>query len=395
MIAATYAALVEHRRTRVEVLTERLVATIESGNPGYAATGLVPHADLWRSCHDNVVRALELLVRPSREEGGLDPGDDPAYDAARATGRRRAEQGLPLDDVLRSFRLGGRLVWEDLVDHVGEKLPGAEMREVGTRLWGVVDETSAQVAAAYHAAERAAVRADEQLRAELWEGLVSGRAEDPRFAHEVGRILDLPVGGAYVVVTGVDVETDRLQEALSPLRSLWARRTGGVVGLVPVDAADAGDVVLALREAVRSGAGPVGTSTVVSGLSGVGTGFRQASVALRTLGSDPGVVTFDERLPEALLLTSPEVAGHLVALWLEPVLALPAVEADPLLTTLDAWVTTGGSASVTATRVHCHRNTVLNRLRRVSMLIGHELVDAVPPVELALALRAHRAGLTE
>jgi hypothetical protein len=39
---------------------------------------------------------------------------DDYFDAARETGRRRAEQRMPLDDVLRSFRLGGRLVWEAL-----------------------------------------------------------------------------------------------------------------------------------------------------------------------------------------------------------------------------------------------------------------------------------------
>nr|WP_242680649.1 helix-turn-helix domain-containing protein [Nocardioides sp. IC4_145] len=116
---------------------------------------------------------------------------------------------------------------------------------------------------------------------------------------------------------------------------------------------------------------------------------------MRTLGGEPGVATFDERLPEALLLTAPEVAGRLVAVWLGPLLALPAAESEALLDTLEAWVASGGSATTTAARVHCHRNTVLNRLRRVSTLLARDLVDAVPPVELALALRAHRAGLPD
>ncbi|MDN4160739.1 PucR family transcriptional regulator [Nocardioides abyssi] len=409
MSPETRAVLAEHRQARVEPLTDRLVATIEATNPGYRTWGVVPPADLWRSCHDNVDRVLELLV--VGDDDARDPADDPAYDAARATGRRRSEQGLPLDDVLRSFRLGGRLIWEDLVDQVGEELPGGEVREVGTRLWEVVDQTSAQVAAAYHASERAAVRADEQLRAELWEGLLSGRAEDPRFAQEAARILDLPVDGGLVVVTATGVDPDRLQSLVAPLRSSWVRRTGGVVGLVLVGGGPTGGpgrVVAALG----STGGPVGASTVVTGLAAVGTGFRQASVALRTLGTGgaggaggdagaeaggraAGVASFDDRLPEALLLTAPEVAGRLVAVWLGPLLALPAAESDALLGTLEAWVAAGGSATTTAARVHCHRNTVLNRLRRVSTLLGRDLVDAVPPVELALALRAHRAGLPD
>ena len=87
------------------------------------------------------------------------------------------------------------------------------------------------------------------------------------------------------------------------------------------------------------------------------------------------------------------MAGRLVAVWLGPVLALPAAEAADLLATLEAWVGTGGSTTHTAQRVHCHRNTVLNRLRRVAAVTGRDLLDAAPPVELVLALRALRVGL--
>jgi DNA-binding PucR family transcriptional regulator len=132
---------------------------------------------------------------------------------------------------------------------------------------------------------------------------------------------------------------------------------------------------------------------VVSGLAGVDTGVRQAALAVRTLDGRPGVAAFDDRLPEALLLTSPEVAGRLVAVWLGPLLALPALELDPLLETLEAWVATGGSTTHTAARVHCHRNTVINRLRRIATLTGQDRFEGVPPLELGLALRALGSGL--
>ena len=106
--AVTPEFLAEHRRDRLEVVTDRLVETIQRDNAGYRHAGVVPLADLRQSCHDNVARVLELLAE-AVEVGTVTPRGDrePAYDAARATGRRRAEQGLPLDDVLRSFRIGG------------------------------------------------------------------------------------------------------------------------------------------------------------------------------------------------------------------------------------------------------------------------------------------------
>lgn len=97
---------------RLPKLTDELVEVILVENPAYRALGTVPKAELWRSCHDNLARVLELLAagRPTPQATQED-----LYDAAQATGRSRAEQAMPLDDVLGSFRLGGRLVWQ--LDH--------------------------------------------------------------------------------------------------------------------------------------------------------------------------------------------------------------------------------------------------------------------------------------
>ncbi len=103
-----------------------------------------------------------------------------------------------------------------------------------------------------------------------------------------------------------------------------------------------------------------------------------------------GFAALDERLPEAILVQSPELAQQLVHTWLGSLIDLPEAERTPLMDTLDAWVETSGSAGRTAELVHCHRNTVLNRLRRLSEATGHDLTTGTTPVELVLALRAHR-----
>ncbi|GAB2865187.1 PucR family transcriptional regulator [Nocardioides pacificus] len=395
--AGDLAFLAAHRATRVPALTDRLVATIQAQNAGYRTTGLVPDDDLRESCRDNIARVLDLLA--AAVEGREPCAEDGWYDAARATGRRRSEQGLPLDDVLRSFRLGGRLIWDDLVQQAEETLDAQALREIGTRLWEVVDETSAQVAAAYHVSERSRVRADEQLRAELWEGLLSGRAAEPGFAHEAGRILDLPVTGPTLVLAVEGDEGQHLEQALRSrvVASAWVRRSAGAVGVVALRDTSVAGALDVLRAVA---AHPVGVSVVVAGLAETATAFRQASLALRLCagqpaGQPPGrpcVASFDDRLPDALLLTSPEVAGRLVAVWLGPLLALAPAESEQLLETLEAWVDCGGSTADTAAAVHCHRNTVLNRIRRIAAVTGTDLVDRAPPLELALALRALRVG---
>lgn len=377
-------------------LADELVRRIGTENPGYRPEGRVPYDDLWQSCHDNLARVLQLVQDPV--PGTSVPGDgggDDLFDAARMTGRQRAEQRVPLDDVLRSFRLGGRLVWESLIDQARAVGTAAEdaLLDVGTRVWEVVDAVSAQVATAYHDAERRLVRADEQRRAALWEGLLGGRASDAAFADDAARILDVPVRGPYVVVVGDNVGASAGSSALLDsrlravgIRSAWQPRGEVLVGLVlarPV----LEPVLRELRDALPVAAG---VSFAVSGLADVDAGYRQALLARRALpAGEVAVTALAERLPEALLLQSPELTRELVRGWLGPLLELPPAEGRLLLDTLEAWVLTSGSAARTATAVHCHRNTVINRLRRIEALTGHE-ASAAAPLDLALALRGWR-----
>ena len=374
--------------TGVASLTDRLVDTIQQSNPGYRASRVVPDEDLWRSCHDNLTRILQLVGSAEARF------DQEYYDAARATGRRRAEQGLPLDDLLRSFRIGGRLVWEALVAEARSLgVDDDGMLDVGTRVWEVVDRSSAQVATAYHDAERTAVRADEQRRTSIWEGLLTGVGEDPGFAFEAARLLEVPVDARYLVVVAEPASRDadssrRLRDRLAAVRvrSTWQARGASLIGLVVAPEGSTRELP-ALREVLEVRAG---ASSPVEGLGQVHAGFRQAVLALRTLRPGDRLAALDERLPEAMLVQSPELAQQLVRAWLGSLLDLSEAERAPLLDTLEAWVETSGSAGRTAELVHCHRNTVLNRLRRLSGATGHDLTTGTTPVELVLALRARR-----
>ena len=388
---------------RVPGLADALVQMIEKQNLAYRAMAVVPGDDLWRSCRDNLTSMLQLIA--------LRPGDDPTagrdqhYDAARATGRRRAEQGMPLDDVLRSFRLGGRLVWEALIDqaHADQLADRDGLLDLATRVWEVVDATSAQVAAAYHAAEGELLRADAQRMAALWEGLLYGRAKDTAFAYEVSQILCVPVEGPYAVVVADagpgknNAARVREQLAAREIVSVWQVRADSLVGLLALRQPALGTALGVLRETL---AAPAGVSLVARGLTEVDTAYQQAALARRTiLGDQADVAALEERLPDALLLSSPELARQLVDRWLGGLLELPPAERRLLLGTLQIWVATGGSVKHTADAAFCHRNTVLNRLQRMQAITGHDFADPGCLVELKLALRAAAlmpgpAGLT-
>ena len=392
----TARSLAESVLRRVDQLTDVLVSVIGEQNPGYRLVDVVPRDDLWHSCHDNLRRVLQLIGRADDAEDFYDAAREtgPSHPAARAPGRRRAEQQLPLDDVLRSFRLGGRLVWQALTDQAraAGEVNNEAMLDLATRVWEVVDAISAQVAQAYHTAERGLVRANEQRRASLWEALLQGRAVDAGFAYEAGRTLRLPTSGPYVVVTaagpgGVD-PVEPLGAVLEKLgsASAWQLRADVLVGLVSLPRRDVVRATAAVGSVLATAAG---VSLVVEWLAAVHTAYRQSVLAMRTV--PPGrteVVCLAERLPEALLLSSPELTDSLLQTHLRGLLDLGGDERAFLLETLATWGGTGGSATRSAQVLHCHRNTVLNRIHRIEGLIEQRLTGGELPLELGLIVRA-------
>ncbi len=130
---------------------------------------------------------------------------------------------------------------------------------------------------------------------------------------------------------------------------------------------------------------------MVDGLADLGHARRLAELALRTCPPDAtGIVRLDQRMPTALVVSQPELAGRLVTEVLGEVLALEPADRAVLLETLDAWLACEGSAGRAAGRLYCHRNTVFNRLRRLEQLTSRSLARPRDLVEVALAVEAHR-----
>lgn len=385
-VAAVAARLARATLADLDAVTDRLVAEILSENPDYYEAALVSEPDLRTSCRSNIERVLQLLGECVTE------GEDP-YDAAKRTGRRRAEQRVALDLVLRSFRLGGRVVWSSALDAARREsdVEPEMLLDVATSIWTVVDAVSSSVADSYRRTELEMLRADEQRRRVLIDELLRGAGEDPAFADEALRTLGLSTEGAYAVVAAEDGQGSigllEPEEALAchGLHSVWQTRSGALIGIVAIGDRSVEEVAAALGRKIRA---KVGVSPAVPRCAGIPQARELALVALRTI--PPGVVrtvSLDDYLPQALLARSPDLADRLVDRTLGPVLALPQGERELLLTTLATWLDADCSAKATAGRLYCHRNTVLNRLSRIESLLG-PVHGAQRCVWLSLALQA-------
>ncbi|WRZ93462.1 helix-turn-helix domain-containing protein [Streptomyces sp. NBC_01007] len=424
-------------------LTERLMDLLKEREPAYR-TAMEADAE---SVRDEVRRSLRLNVGSLIRPGEL---REAAHRCSWAIGRARAERGLPLDALLRAFRLGGGMIWQELVDETTRRHP-ADARllvHVAADVWNFVDDHCAVVADAYRQTERELMwRRENRLRlmtAALLDGTARiadlpaaaaalGLPEQGRYAVVLAR---LPVGRAFADVRG--------QVRISGLRVLWYRDRdrdsegsygivllgdhpygggpsghGHEIGLLDAEAdadpeptpgpaaergpgggdgrdgerprthgpdVDAGEIA---RRLTAPPVARVGVSPVVDGLAAIGTARRLADTALRACPRSGGTVVLEEHLPAALVVSSPVLGAALSERVLGPLLRLDLSDRDVMLDTLTAWLACDGSAQRAAGRLYCHRNTVLNRLRRCEQLTGRSLTRPADVVELSLALAAH------
>ncbi|MEU9465250.1 helix-turn-helix domain-containing protein [Streptomyces avermitilis] len=367
-------------------ITERLLAVLQEQEPAYRAAFETDPSGLWQEVHRSLRHNVGSLLRP-RE----------CRDAARRCswriGAERAEQGMPLDALLHAFRLGGALVWRGLVEEAARRDPD-DVRllvHVASDVWNFVDEHCTLVADAYRHVERQlAWRRENRLRL-MTTALLDGTTRIADLP-DVASALDLPEQGRYAVVSvavahpAAHVGTQLL--SVPPgMRALWHTGTDAEHGIVHLGEGEPKDLVD--RVTVPIGA-RVGISRAVDGLAAVGDARRLAETALRACPESGGTVLLDEHLPAALLVSAPALGTALVNRVLGPLLSLDPSDRDLLLDTVSAWLDSDGSAQRAATRLYCHRNTVLNRLRRFEQLTGRCLTRPVDVVDTSLALTARR-----
>ncbi|MGW8063776.1 helix-turn-helix domain-containing protein [Streptomyces ziwulingensis] len=373
-------------------LTDRLVALLQEQEPAYRAAITKDPTVTWQEAHRSLRHSVASLLDPRG-----------ARDAARRCswriGTTRAEQGLPLDALLHAFRLGGSLVWQGLVEETSRTAP-EDVRllvHVAADVWNFVDEHCTLVADAYRQTEWQLNRRRENRARLLAAGLLDGTSRIADLP-EAAQALGLPEQGRYVVVAvtgGHSARPDAARAAAVPpgTRVHWHAGAENDYGIVLVGADQDG-----LPEPPGPGTGQdarlpglrIGIGSPVDGLAAVGDARRSADTALDICPGTGGTVRLADHLPAALVVSSPDLGRALAEKVLGPLLRLEPADREVLLDTLTTWLDCDGSAQRAGERLYCHRNTVLNRLRRCEQLTGRSLARPADVVEMSLALTARR-----
>jgi len=394
-VKAALHTLSRHLLGRLDSLADQLMLTVLQREPFYAQLGLTGSDELRQSLRRNLERGIQSLGAE------VPTGEDP-QDTSRETGRLRARQGVPLEAVLRAYRLGGRVIWQALLAASRVQFGGRydhALLDAAGYVWRVIDSSSSALVDAYRL-EESQLRSQELSRRHAFlNALLEGRGSDPALAADATAALGLPADGPMLCVVA-PVDTPRDDPLRSPrdvlaaegIVSSWHVRPTDIVGLVALGDRDPESVLDVLAPAV---VGKVGVSMVIHTLAEVRDAYGLAGTAARTL-SGPGIALLDDRLPEALLVGSPQLLPRLQETAFGDLLALPDPERRTMLQTLEAMIDSGGSPTHAAERLYCHRNTVIYRMQRIEAATGRRVADPRDRLLLALALMArHQSGGNE
>ena len=378
-------------RTRRELpeLVEIVYTTVLDRIPMYRSEDPVPHTDLRESIAQNLCSLVDAVALP-----------DSPFDltAPQATGRRRAQQGAPLPEVLRSYRICFSTLWDALVENARRsRAPGDTelLLSTATTIWHLTDEHAVAVTEAYRAATAELLLAQQRRRSALVEALLTGHPSVEASPIEAAALLGLPPDARFVVVAA---DTQGLAEESLPgierrlaehgVVSGWRLTPGLQLGVVALRA-DQREVALdILAGDVRA---RTGVSPEYDSLSDTPRALQLARTVLATLpAGEPGLQVFSSNPLEALVARTPGEARRLVHQVLGPVLELPHDDRIMLLDSLTEYVNSGGSARLAAKHMHCHPNTVRYRLRRLHELTGRTLTEPLDIAELTAAASALR-----
>jgi hypothetical protein len=353
------AAAIVARIPRAEAAGE-MAAEMESHVAAFERISTQSHTEIVEGLQRNLTRWSRFLLT------GVMPPDS-SFEPLRAWARARAEEGIRLEELLRSFALAHQLGWQLLRRHAHTDESDA-LLELAGLLAQYHDQVSAVVTETYLGEREMLVSEVERGARSLLERL---SVEEPLSApeRELAERLGVPLDRAYrafvVVMPG---RLRHRQAALAAhLRSgydaLAVTEGDCVVGLTwdAVAVADlgvGGDVLLVIGEPVRRG-----------GLAAA----REEVALLAEHGRRCGLVgRLEPRdyLFEILVGRSPGLAAQLR----EKVLA-PLADEDhaELRATLHTLVKCRFDRTAASAALHVHRNTLAYRLRRIEELAGLDL----------------------
>ena len=296
------------------------------------------------------------------------------YEALRDVGRRRAEQGFPLHEVLLANLVATEILWKKVMEFAP---PEAEARvEIQETFVGatilLLQQAVSALSAGYLEVEEARVADEEHDMQVLVETLAGLRRADRRHEERAEqRGIDLKtLKWCAVARTDGDVG-DRVRTLRRASPAAVVGRVGRrIIAFLP------GEAVPTIEME------PIGLASAEE----TTTGYRRATAALQVaLHLKEPQVLYEEVVPLAMVLAGPEEDRKaFVTAQLGPLLQDPL--GRELLKSLEAFYRAGQSVAAAARDLYVHRHTLEYRLSRIETVLERDIKAPHTRMLLELAM---------
>ena len=360
-------------------LVETMLGTFRTEIPGYAR---LPEAVIRGQVREVARQNTDLCL--DWVAGGGAP-EAAHFDDFKTSAKNRATEGMPLEDLLRAYRIGATSAWRVLVA-VATPAEHDALTGAAELVMIYIDQVSGTVAEAYLEERQHLVSEQERGLRGLLDALVGEDALDPGH-HETAAQLGLPLGGrfatfALAIPRGGARAHARVAAGLRAFAALALTEGDRVVGLwLPgrelAPALPAGAVAVLDPE--------VGREELAASLADV----RLAMDILLRQGRT-GVAPIHDLTLDLLLARAPRVAADLRARVLDPLSPNHGRSRGDLHRTVATYIALHRDRRQTAARLHIHPNTLDHRLHRARELNGLNLDDPEDLATMVLALREGR-----
>lgn len=350
---------------------------------GYAGSTVVD-----QDLQETAVASLELLLRLVGEL----PIPDRLSGISRALGHRRAQQGVPLESLLRAVRMDFRILWTAML----ERVPAASLPHFtadAVRVWEAVEFHTIRVHAGYLDELASMAHEKETQRAFLLSRLVNSDGKDPQLLSQAARALGVNPDNPFIVA----VSAEHGQKAFRA----GVQRAGAGQYMHERD----GALILILERAGSRGQTPAETPSwlypldcfVAPPAPTLADVPRMLRVALESLPTvtpeNPGARTISDAWRFVAAHRMGEYGTVLASSVLGPLDSISFHERGRLIETASEYFRSG-SVSDTAKHLYCHRNTVLNRLGRLAELTGYDPANPQDAATIITALQVRALGET-
>ncbi|MCI4658574.1 PucR family transcriptional regulator [Cryobacterium zhongshanensis] len=359
----------------VERLTDRFLDRVLRV-PGYDSIP-VPGSEIRRTG----AASFAALIRGLQQGSESVEGRAERLAIATDVGVSRARAGVPIESLMTAIRLDFSILWGELTS-IAEEADAALLVRHTDRVWHIVDSYASQTQSTYMAERQRMQYEASSLRqgyvATLF-GEVGPSAE--MLGHIAGELQlaeNAPLSVAVAI--GEDVAALRIVIASTAHRGaeiFTHHLGGGLVAFWPNDDRPGSAIQEAALQIGRLRCGLVG---FVPGLARLAESARIARDLASLLTADDGEALTVTRAWARMARLRLGESGLPITADLDAALAhCGAVERARLIEAVQAYLSTGSIAS-SAEVLFCHRNTLMNRLRRFTEVTG---IDVTVPQQAA------------